>query len=355
MRSAVPRLVALASLALATSLAPALHAQSDADRATARQLGQDGETALDAKDYKAAEDSFRRANKLVHAPTLMLGLARSLAGLHKFVESQETYNRIVREGVAPGAPAVFKDAVDAAKKEVDDVAPHIGGVTIIIQAPGGAEVQNEKVLLDGQPVNTASLGVRRAIDPGAHVLSVTGDGFKPAELRFEVTEGGSVNAPVTLQVDPNAVVAPPPVPPPPVPESHPSPFPPPQPPGPEQPAPSSFPSWAPWTAFGIGGAGVVLGTITGVVALGKHSDLAKVCGGGSCSSDQQSAVDSYHSMATLSTIGFVVGGVGVAAGVVLLLVQPSAPTASLSPATGASPLTVTPVIGLGSVGAVGTF
>ncbi|MGD0524658.1 MAG: hypothetical protein ABSE49_05925 [Polyangiaceae bacterium] len=355
MRSVAPRLLAIASIAIATSLSPPLYAQSDADRATARQLGQDGETALDAKDYKSAEDAFRRANRLVHAPTLELGLARALAGLGKFVESQETYNRIVREGVAPGSPQVFHDAVEAAKKEVDSVGPHIGGVNIVVQAAGGGDVSSAKVLLDGQPVNNASLGVRRAIDPGSHVLSVTADGFKPAELRFDVAEGGSVNAPITLEKDPNAVVAPPVPPPVPPPvDSHTSFAPPTPPPAPAPPPPSSFPGYLPWTVMGLGGAGLVLGAVAGGIAIGKHSDLAKVCGGGTCNTDQQSAVDSYHSMGTLSTVGFVVGGVGVAAGVVLLLVKPSAP--QVSPATtGSSPLTVTPVVGLGSLGAVGTF
>jgi len=353
MRFTVRRLAVLATLALATSFAPSLHAQSDSDRATARALGQDGEAALDAKDFKTAEDRFRRADKLVHAPTLMIGLARALTGLSKFVEAQETYNRIIREGVTPGASQVFKDAVETAKKEVDGIAPHIGGVTIVVQAPGGVDVPNEKVVLDGAPVNVASLGVRRAIDPGPHVLSVTGDGVKPVELKFEVTEGGSTDAPVTLEKDPNYVVAPPV--PPPGPDGRTT-FVPPQPPfHPEQPAPtSSFPSYLPWVALGVGGAGLVLGTVTGVVALGKHSDLAKVCGGGSCPPDQQSNVNSYHAMGTLSTVGFIVGGVGAAAGVILLLVQPSAPQLS-PPASGASPLTVTPVVGLGSLGAVGTF
>jgi hypothetical protein len=354
------RLAALAVLALATSLAPAAGAQSDADRATARTLGQDGQTALDNKDFKTAEDRFRRADKLVHAPTLMLGLARALAGNGKWVESQETYNRIVREGVAPGAPAVFKEAVEDAKKEVDSIAPHIGTVNIVVKAAGGGDVPNEKVLLDGAPVNTASLGVRRAIDPGKHVLVVTGDGYKAAELRFDVPEGGAVDAPVTLEKDPNWTAAQPPPPPPPPPTGSATstvapPYPPP-PPGGETPVASPLPPYLPWVAFGVGGAGLVFGTVTGVVALGKHSDLQKACTGTQCGSDQKSALDSYHTMGTLSTVGFVVGGVGAAAGVVLLLMQPKsdsvAPVAAPPPA---ARLHVTPVVGFGSVGAVGTF
>src|SRR5579862_7412259 len=100
-------LAASLSLLLGLASGRAL-AQSDGDRATARDLGRDGQAALDQKDYKTAEDRFRRADKLVHAPTLELGLARALAGEGKVMESQETYNRIVREGLAPGAPEVFK-------------------------------------------------------------------------------------------------------------------------------------------------------------------------------------------------------------------------------------------------------
>jgi hypothetical protein len=85
--------------------------------------------------------------------------------------------------------------------------------------------------------------------------------------------------------------------------------------------------------------------VAGIIALGKHSDLSKSCGGGSCGPSQQGELDSYHSVGLVSTIGFIVAGVGAAAGVTLLLVQPkgdSAPAASL-------------VVGPGSLGAVGRF
>ena len=41
-----------------------------------------------------------------------IGLARALAAEAKYVEAQETYNRIVREGLPPGAPDAFKHALD---------------------------------------------------------------------------------------------------------------------------------------------------------------------------------------------------------------------------------------------------
>jgi hypothetical protein len=337
-----------AALALGAFAGPA-HAQSDDDRATARALGQEGQQALDAKDYRTAEDRYRRADKLVHAPTLMLGLARSLAAEGKYVEAQETYNRMVREGLPPGAPDVFKHALEEAKKEVEAVTPKVSGVTITVKAAAGGDVPDPKVVLDEHPINAASLGVRRSIDPGSHVLRASADGFKPAEKSFTVLEGGSIDQPITLEKDTSLPAAPAAVPGP-------------APAGPvsltgssnaPEAAPSSKHSALPWVAFGIGGAGLIFGGITGLLAVGDHSTLANHCTNGTCPPSEDSNLSSYHTMGALSTVGFIVGGVGVAAGVVLLVTQPKGePSATPAAATG---FQIAPAIGLGSVGAVGTF
>jgi hypothetical protein len=329
-------------------------AQSDADRATARALGQEGEAALENKDYATAEDRFRRADKLIHAPTLEIGLARALVGTHKLVEAQETYNRIIREGVAPGAPAVFARALEDAKKEVGAVSPRLGSVTISVKAAGGGDVSGENVVLDGVAVNTASLGVRRFIDPGQHVLQVNADGFKPAELRFNVAEGATAEAPVTLERAPAALG----------PAGGPAGGTPEGAPGAgsvsspsstaaEEPAHHGMPRSLPWIAFGVGAAGLILGGVTGGLAMGAHSTLADECKLGTCPADKQSDLDNYHLLGTLSTVGFAVGGVGVAAGVVLLLVQPKGD--STPPAAAKNGVVVTPVLGPGSIGAIGRF
>ncbi len=277
----------LVSLAFAASLGitclttTGARAQSDSDRATARQLGQQGQEALDKKDYATAEDDFRRADKMVHAPTLMLGLARALAAEGKYVESQESYNRIVRDGVAPGAPDVFRRALEDAKREVDTVSPKVAGVTITVKASGGVDIAEPTVLLDEHPINSASLGVRRAVDPGSHVLRVSADGFKPAETKFMVAEGGAVDEPVVLEKDLSAPVAAAPAA------------------GTAAPVaataetsggPSSSRKILPWVAFGVGGAGLVVGVVGGVLALGKHSTLSDNCKGG-CGPNESSDLE----------------------------------------------------------------
>ena len=322
-------------------------AQADSDRATARGLGHEGQKALDAKDFKTAEDDFRRADSLLHAPTLMLGLARALAGEGKYLEAQEGYRRIIREGLPPGAPEAFVHAVDDAKKEVDAVAAHIGGLTIKVNPSDGSSPPDLKVTLDDGAVSAASIGVKRYVDPGSHVIRATATGWKTYQMKVTVPDGGTIDLPVALEKDTIAAVAPAPLP-------APSPTQAPAPVGDasqSQAQSSGGASPWPWVAFGIGGAGLGVGIITGAIAASKHSSLASGCPGGVCPPSQYDNLDSYHSMSLISTVGFVVAGVGAAAGVILLLL----PKSEGAPPPAAAGLHVRPVVGPGSLGAIGTF
>jgi hypothetical protein len=339
LRSVAVSLAFALSLGLAAS--PEARAQSDADRATARSLGQEGQQAFEAKDYATAEDRFRRADKMVHAPTLVLGLARALTAEGKFVEAQESYNRIIREGLPAGAPDVFKRALDEAKKEVDAVAAKVGAVTITVKAAGGADIPDPQVVLDEHPINSASLGVRRAIDPGPHVLRATADGYKPGELRFSMTEGGSADEPLTLDKDLSAapVATAPMTTPAPAAATTPDLSP--------TESPSNARKIAPWIAFGVGGAGLVLGGITGILAMGKHSTLDGECKPDCTTTTAQSDLSSYHTIGAISDVGFILAGVGGAVGAILLVTQPrSAPTTGVR---------IVPTVGLGTLGATGSF
>jgi hypothetical protein len=337
----------VASLAL---VAPSAHAQTAADRATARELGLDGQAALDKKDYATAEDRFRRADALFHAPTLLLGYARAEAGLGKVVNASEAYNRIIREGVAPGGPPVFVAAVDAARGEVGAVQARIAQVTITVVGP-----ENPSVTLDDQPVPVAALGVKRPVDPGEHVVKATNDGWQPAETKFSVPDAGAAKAGLTMTKLPNgatavaatgttpagATVA----------VGATTPAPAGADTGPSSSGGGSTQRTLGLAAMGVGVVGLGVGAVTGILAIGKHSTLTTECPQGYCYSSQaQSDLSSYHSISLVSTIGFIAGGVFAAGGVVLFFTAPHGQSAA--PATG---LRVTPFVGPGSVGAVGTF
>jgi hypothetical protein len=335
MRSSTAAFAIAFSLATGMSLTAArpAQAQSDDDRATARALGVEGQQAL----------------------------ARALAGEAKYVEAQEAYNRIIREGLPPSAPDVFKRALDDAKKEVETVSPKLGSVVITVKASNGQDIAEPKVVLDERNVNSASLGVKRAVDPGPHTLRVSADGYKGVEMKFTVLEGGSATEAISLEKDSGGAVAATPTGPATAPATGPATTAPPTPSGPTstQPAPAAATadtgeapkkSLLPWIAFGVGGAGLLMGAITGAIAMGDHGSIAKNCSGSTCPSDQSGAISSYHTMGLLSTVGFIVAGVGGATGAVLLLTQPKeGATAAVKG------VRLYPTVGLGSAGVSGTF
>jgi len=313
-------------------------AQSDSDKATARELGQTGQAALDSHDWKRAEDDFRRADALFHAPTLTLGLARAQAGQGRVVEAWESYHRIILDNNT--SSPIFAKALADAQAEIGSVEGRRARVTINVQ---GAEAP--KVTIDDAPIRAEALGVERLVDPGQHLIKATADGYKPASQTITLAEGGMQTVTLTLQKETGGVVGAPVVAP--IPAGTPAPQ-------PEATATSSGGGsgmkTGAFVSFGVGGAGLILGAITGGLALSKHSTLSSECKDGTCPQSASSDLSSYHTMGSLSTVGFIVAGVGAAGGVTLFLLAPKgAPSA---PATG---LRVTPFVGLGSAGAVGTF
>jgi hypothetical protein len=311
-----------------------------ADRATARTLAQEGQDALDAKRYSVSVDRFSRAESLVHAPTLLLGLARAQVGLGNLVEAQENYNRIIREGVASNAPKSWGKALVDANKEVQTLSSRIPWVTINVNGPSTPEV-----VLDATPVPNASLGVRRAVNPGEHAVKASGEGYLPATKTITMAEGQTLSVTLDLEKAP----APPP---PPAPTEVAG-----GPPAPE--APKSTSGGARKTmgfvALGVGGAGLITGGITGLVAIQKHNTLNKVCPNGQCTREiyelNRPTLNAYHAMTTISDIGFIVAGVGVAAGTILLLTLPKSPSTQ----TGENGGEVSAFVGWGSAGLTGSF
>lgn len=190
------------SIALALVLLWSLPAwaQSDADRATARALGERAHVALAAKDYVTAADLFARAEALVAAPTLTLGLARAQVGLGKLVASHESYQRVVRWDLGARPPKAFSAAVEAARNELGALARRLA--SIVIQ-PVGA--QGATVTIDGEVVPAAALGVPRVVDPGRHVLLARAAGFLPRRLEVELQEGGIRSVVLDLERAPAGV------------------------------------------------------------------------------------------------------------------------------------------------------
>jgi hypothetical protein len=328
LRFAAPLL--LASLLLSST---ALATITDADKATARELTVQGYDALKAKDWATAADRYTRAEKLFQAagdpvpPTISLGVARAHAQLGKLVSAQEHYSRITHEVVPPNASPLFLEAVQDATRELPEVAKRVPGVVINVK---GSDAP--KVTIDGVDVSVAALGVRRPVDPGKHVVKATGVGVTPVEATLTLAEGATETVNLELKPGPGGLPEGP------LPVAG-GPLVPGQPPPAAEPVDSSASSRRKvgFAGIAIGGAGLIVGAITGGIALSKHSSLVTACPNGHCPAGSEatnnSAISSYDTVGNVSTAMFVVGGVFAVTGIVLVATArtPSTQSAYVAP------------------------
>jgi hypothetical protein len=328
----VARAVLLAGLCLCT--APARAAESsDADRATARALAEEGNKALNAKNYALAEDRFRRADALVHAPSLVVDHARALVGLGRLAEAYARYDSARSEPLAPGAPAAFRRAVAEAERAVVELAPKIAWLKISVTGPADPLVR-----LGERELSAAALSAPVPADVGEVVVKVEADGYVSKEASVTLVAKQKAELSVELEPVPVApeVVAPPPqkhivhrvaaAPPPP-----------------------RRNDTLTYVAFGVGGVGLALGAVTGVLFLSEHSKLKSACPTlTSCPSSVHDDLKRYYLYSYTSSISLAVGLAGAGAGVALLLMKPKeaeAPKAAH----------LTPYVSLGAVGVEGSF
>jgi hypothetical protein len=77
-----------------------------------------------------------------------------------------------------------------------------------------------------------------------------------------------------------------------------------------------------WGLAGLGAAGVVAGSVFGVLTFTQKSAGDSHCSGAYCDASGLSSQDAAHTSATVSTVAFAVGLVALAADAVLLLTRP---------------------------------
>ena len=326
---------ALLSLAMCTALSGSASADSATDTAAARVYGQDGVMLADQGKCAAAIDKLDRAEKLHHAPTTAGRLGECEITVGKVVVGTERLQRLLREGLLPSPPKSFVAAMERAQKVLDGALPRIATLRISVKAPAGTK---PTVTVDEEPLSLALIGADIPIDPGAHKVTASAKGFLSTTKDLTLKDGETNGITLVLVVDPSFKPEPPPVVA--VPVTRPAVSP--------DAAPQPRPNILPFIAFGAGAVGIGVGTVAGLIVGSKSSDLSSNCrSDGGCPKTQESTLSSAQTWATVSTIGFIVGGAGIAGGVVLLLTGSSSKSASRR--------TVQPLVGVGFAGASGTF
>jgi hypothetical protein len=175
--------------------------ESAGDIAAARELGQQGMKLADTGNCAEAIDKLSRSEKMYHAPSVLAKLGECQIQIGKLVEGTENLNRVVRENLAPGAPAVFVAAQEHAKEVLAEAKPRISRLKIAIAAPSSAEFV---VTMDGLVVPAANLNVDRPADPGMHTIEASGPAYKKTSAKVTLEPGKSDSVALALELDPVA-------------------------------------------------------------------------------------------------------------------------------------------------------
>lgn len=224
---------------------------------------------------------------------------------HKLREAREKLLLCVSEA----CPGPIRDDCTQRLDEVDKATP---SVAFVVKDVAGNDAIGVAITMDGQPV-AGSAGTAIQVDPGEHTFGFEAQGSKEEKKlvivegvkgRREVVRLGGAAAPEPAT---SASASSPPK---------------------EKASPGQQgggPPMLSWVAFGIGGAGLILGISAGLVAGGVHSTLQTQCGSGStCPQSESGDLDSFHTWRTISTVGYVVGALGAAGGAVLWFTAPKA-------------------------------
>jgi hypothetical protein len=291
---------------------------SATETAAARSLAIEGLKLAQTGNCVDATPKLERAEKLYHSAVVAGRLGECYVSLGRLVEGTEILRKMLREPLpADPTPALTK-GLERAQRALDSAKPRIAGLTIKVVA-----VDDLVVKVDGEPVPAALLDTEIPSDPGEHGVEASAPGFSKAIARISVGEGERKTVTLTLTRDPDAVAAPvakaagvstahPPTAAPAAQRTS------------EQPAVSAKPNRVPaFVSLGLGTAAIGAGAFMGTLAMNQHKELEKSCVDGVCPPDKADDLDAAKRLGTFSTVAFGVGAAGVVLGTVLLFTASS--------------------------------
>jgi hypothetical protein len=303
-------LAVLAALPARTALAQ--------DTATAGALFDKGVADMQAGHFELGCPAIEESQRLDPRPGTLFTLAECDAKWGKVASAVARYQDYV--GLVSRLPSDQQERhrtrVVASNAQITQLKPSVPTLALVLppNAPPGTYVTRNGVTLQG-----AALGLALPVDPGEYVLvshapsgaehqqtvSIALHDARRVTLELDATGSVPAAAPTASAPHTSAGDAPP---------SHVQ--------------PTAHSNTAAYLIGGVGLAGVAVGSVTGLMVLGKKSTVTGNCSGAECNSKGLSAADSAKTLATVSNIGFAVGIAGLATSAVLLLTAPKAEPAS---------------------------
>jgi hypothetical protein len=290
--------LAMASLSMTRS---AQAAPTSQDRALAESLFREAKALAKAGELDVACPKFAESQRL----DPQLGTLLHLATCHE------------QQGLTATAWAEFGQAVGLAKDQRDKKRGRIAERRakaleaklshLVVTAESPPEAL--EVVLDGRVLSSASLGTRLPVDPGEHELEARAPGRQSWTKRVDVPDDPSD---VAIAIPKLSLAQP-------------------DDPKPNEPAtptsdPASSQRLAGWIVGGVGVVGLGLMAGFGAAAASQASSADEECDGSFCSRAGLDGHATARTSATISTVGLVVGVLGVGGGLTLLLTAPSSDT-----------------------------
>jgi hypothetical protein len=307
----IPRRTLAVLLAVSLSFSSVAFAEpTAADKETAREYMAQGRAARAKNDHDSALAAFKAAHAIMKVPTTGLELGISQMDVGLLLEARETLLAAAKHPESPGEPPKFASARAEAKQLAEGLVVRIPSLHVVFA--GVATAEGVSLTIDGLVVPVVSMSVMRKVNPGSHTI-VARVNDKERKATAEVKEGESHDVTIDFAdpAAPKVVTTAPP-----------------------KTIADSRAATSPlvYIGFGVAGAGLIAGGITGLMSMSKASSVRDQCVDGKCPPSTHDDYDTGKMLGTVSTVAFVVAGIGATIGVVGLLSKPKVqegPTVSL--------------------------
>ncbi|MBW2523629.1 MAG: hypothetical protein JRI23_05615 [Deltaproteobacteria bacterium] len=299
------------------------------DKAMAESLFQAAKELMEAGRLDEACPKFAESMRVDPAVGSLLNLARCHQLQGKTATAWAEYLNAASMARAAGQ----LEREEGAARFASELEGHLSKLTIVAPHPvDGLEVRRGDVVVGGD-----ALGVAVAVDPGRYVVEARAPGHRSWSTELTVGPSGDRQTVSVPELEPGAD------------DDGAG--------GDGGSAEVAYYALA-GVATGVGAAGIVVGAVFGAQASSRWDDAQAQCPAAPtyCDAAGVELSEEAHEAATISTVGFVIGGVGIAGAAVLWVLAAQASAADESDRPTAN-LVLAPRVSPGSVGlcAGGTF
>lgn len=304
------------TLSIASLVTSTASADSAGDKAAAEALFDEGVRLLKAGKVTQACKKLERSQAVDPG----IGTLLYLGECYKKAGRTASAWAIFREAASKAEAVGEEERAEAGTKRADELESKLSRVLFSVD-PANLQIEGFRVLQNGTELNRALWGSAVPLDPGALRVEASAPGYESLQLTIEVTRGPSEQELLIAALTP-------------LPEGkddevssqvlgardH----------NEEEEVedierPLSGRRTAGLVLGGTGLVGLAMGGVFGVLALVNENEANKVCTGSTCAagSDGVAHSDRAVTFGTVSTVGFVAGGVLLATGAVLYFTAPS--------------------------------